>query len=487
MVFIGNGNDSGYKNTMKKQIYSKYILALTDLCFFTLSLLLSIILLFYISNDFETYVPLNEVSDRLTIHFSLVCFGVLWFWLRLRHYTYRKPFWFELKEILRTLLILAVMELAIIGFSKLYFSRYLWATVWLTSFLLVPLGRIYLKKWLIKRKFYLKKTIIIGGGENAIDAYRALQSEPYLGLNVKYFVSDKPSIELLKLGIPVIQNFEKGLWKLVSDKSDQFIIALDDNDVEERDKWLRYLSKQNYRSVSVIPSLRGLPLYSTDMSFLFSYDVILLRINHNLAKRSSRLIKRSVDIVLSSVGLVILAPLFVWLAVKIRQDGGKAIYEHKRIGQNGKIFSCLKFRTMVLNSEEVLQNLLRNDPLAKAEWERDFKLKDDPRITPIGYFLRRTSLDELPQLWNVLKGDMSLVGPRPVVKEELARYHDEVEYYLMAKPGMTGLWQVSGRNDVDYAKRVYFDTWYVKNWSLWNDVVILFKTMTILITKKGAY
>ncbi|WP_411376724.1 undecaprenyl-phosphate galactose phosphotransferase WbaP [Bibersteinia trehalosi] len=471
----------------KNELKCKLFIMLNDFFWLLFSFFIGNYILYLFVDDFELYLPFSEWKDRLFLTFTICGFGILWFWLRLRHYTYRKPFWFELKEILRTLLILAVMELAIIGFSKLYFSRYLWATVWLTSFLLVPLGRIYLKKWLIKRKFYLKKTIIIGGGENAIDAYRALQSEPYLGLNVKYFVSDKPSIELLKLGIPVIQNFEKGLWKLVSDKSDQFIIALDDNDVEERDKWLRYLSKQNYRSVSVIPSLRGLPLYSTDMSFLFSYDVILLRINHNLAKRSSRLIKRSVDIVLSSVGLVILAPLFVWLAVKIRQDGGKAIYEHKRIGQNGKIFSCLKFRTMVLNSEEVLQNLLRNDPLAKAEWERDFKLKDDPRITPIGYFLRRTSLDELPQLWNVLKGDMSLVGPRPVVKEELARYHDEVEYYLMAKPGMTGLWQVSGRNDVDYAKRVYFDAWYVKNWSLWNDVVILFKTMTILITKKGAY
>lgn len=471
----------------KNELKCKLFIMLNDFFWLLFSFFIGNYILYLFVDDFELYLPFSEWKDRLFLTFTICGFGILWFWLRLRHYTYRKPFWFELKEILRTLLILAVMELAIIGFSKLYFSRYLWAIVWGISFILVPLGRIYLKKWLIKRRFYLKKTIIIGSGENAIDAYHALQSEPYLGLNVKYFVSDNPSAELLQLGVPVIQNFEKGLWKLVSDKSDQFIIALDDNDVEERDKWLRYLSKRNYRSVSVIPSLRGLPLYSTDMSFLFSYDVILLRINHNLAKRSSRLIKRSVDIVLSSVGLILLAPLFLWLVVKIRQDGGKAIYGHNRIGQNGKIFSCLKFRTMVINSQEVLQNLLENDPLAKAEWERDFKLKNDPRITQIGCFLRKTSLDELPQLWNVLKGDMSLVGPRPVVKEELARYHDEVEYYLMAKPGMTGLWQVSGRNDVDYAKRVYFDTWYVKNWSLWNDFVILCKTITILVNRKGAY
>ena len=140
-----------------------------------------------------------------------------------------------------------------------------------------------------------------------------------------------------------------------------------------------------------------------------------------------------------------------------------------------------------MNSQEVLQNLLENDPVARAEWDKDFKLRDDPRITPIGKFIRRTSLDELPQLFNVLKGEMSLVGPRPVIAEELLRYCDDADYYRMAKPGMTGLWQVSGRNDVDYEKRVYFDSWYVKNWSLWNDIVILFKTVSVVLKRDGAY
>lgn len=223
------------------------------------------------------------------------------------------------------------------------------------------------------------------------------------------------------------------------------------------------------------------------MSFLFSYDVMLLRINNNLAKRTSRFIKRTADIVLSILGLVFLSPLFLYLSWKIRKDGGQAIYGHQRIGRNGKPFSCLKFRTMVINSDEILQNLFKNEPLAKAEWEKDFKLKDDPRITPLGNFLRRSSLDELPQLWNVLKGEMSLVGPRPIVAEELSRYDEDVDYYFMAKPGMTGLWQVSGRNDVDYQKRVYLDAWYVKNWSLWNDLVILCKTISVVIRRSGAY
>jgi len=121
------------------------------------------------------------------------------------------------------------------------------------------------------------------------------------------------------------------------------------------------------------------------------------------------------------------------------------------------------------------------------EWDKDFKLKNDPRVTRIGNFLRKTSLDELPQLWNVIRGEMSLVGPRPVIEAELERYAGDVDYYLMAKPGMTGLWQVSGRNDIDYDTRVYFDSWYVKNWALWTDIAILFKTAGVVLRRDGAY
>ncbi|HFM4314209.1 TPA: sugar transferase, partial [Escherichia coli] len=155
--------------------------------------------------------------------------------------------------------------------------------------------------------------------------------------------------------------------------------------------------------------------------------------------------------------------------------------------KGGKIFKCLKFRSMVTNSKEVLEDLLSKDIQAKQEWEATFKLKNDPRITKIGHFLRRTSLDELPQLFNVLKGEMSLVGPRPIITAELEKYNDEVAYYLLSKPGMTGLWQVSGRSDVDYETRVYLDTWYVKNWSMWNDIAILFKTIGVVLKKDGAY
>lgn len=173
--------------------------------------------------------------------------------------------------------------------------------------------------------------------------------------------------------------------------------------------------------------------------------------------------------------------------MKVKKDGGPAIYGHDRVSIHGKTFKCLKFRSMVVNSKEILDELLKNDPKAKEEWDATFKLKNDPRITKIGAFLRKTSLDELPQLLNVLKGEMSLVGPRPIINAELERYNDQVDYYLLSKPGMTGLWQVSGRSDVDYDTRVYLDAWYVKNWSMWNDIAILLKTVIVVLKKDGAY
>ena len=472
---------------MNKQVFCKNIIAFTDFILLFLSLSIALFLLHLWGGDVYDYLPSEQINDRIFIHLLLSALCVVWFWIRLRHYTYRKPFWFELKEILRTLLIFSVIELAVLAFSKLYSSRYLWISTWAIALVIVPWGRIFVKIYLIKLGLYLKNTIIIGGGRNAIDAYNALISEPYLGFKVKCFISYNKNPRLEELGIPILNDVKQGIWELITKKSDQFIIALEDSETQERDFWLRYLSKKHYRSVSVIPTVRGLPLYSTDMSFLFSYDVILLRMNNNLAKRTSRFLKRTMDIVLSFGLILILFPIFLILYLLIYIDGGKPIYKHPRIGRDGKLFNCFKFRSMVLDSEEILSELLKQDPECKSEWEKEFKLKNDPRVTKIGSFIRRTSLDELPQLFNVLIGQMSLVGPRPITEKELEFYENNVDYYLMAKPGITGLWQVSGRNDIDYETRVYFDSWYVKNWSLWNDIAILFKTIRVVVKKNGAY
>lgn len=197
-------------------------------------------------------------------------------------------------------------------------------------------------------------------------------------------------------------------------------------------------------------------------------------------------IKRALDIVCASILLVLLLPVMAVVAILVRRDGGAALFGHRRIGADGRSFKCWKFRSMVLNAGEVLEDLLARDPAARAEWEREHKLHDDPRVTKLGKVLRATSLDELPQLVNVIRGEMSLVGPRPIVSDEIRRYGKFFHEYRRCRPGITGRWQVSGRNDVDYPTRVQLDRDYANRWSLISDIAILFKTVYVVIQKKGA-
>jgi Undecaprenyl-phosphate galactose phosphotransferase WbaP len=197
--------------------------------------------------------------------------------------------------------------------------------------------------------------------------------------------------------------------------------------------------------------------------------------------------KRVLDVIGAVVLGLVFLPLIAVIVFLMRKEGSSVIYRHRRVGRGGQMFSCLKFRTMVPNADQVLRDLLERDPELQAEWVRDHKLLNDPRVTRLGRFLRRTSLDELPQLLNVLRGEMSLVGPRPVVREELLRYGRNVGAYLSAKPGITGLWQVTGRNDTDYRRRVVLDTYYVRNQNLLLDLYILAKTTGVVLGGNGAY
>ncbi len=203
---------------------------------------------------------------------------------------------------------------------------------------------------------------------------------------------------------------------------------------------------------------------------------------------SSYRIKRIMDIVLLLVFSPLLLTLIILVSMFVKSTSrGPVFYSHQRIGQGGRRFQVWKFRTMVQDSDIALQRYLDANPQYRAEWERLHKLRNDPRVTGIGIWLRKTSLDELPQAWNVLWGDMSLVGPRPIVHDEISRYADEFILYTRVLPGITGLWQVSGRNNTTYKKRVRLDVWYVHNWSIWLDVCILVRTIKVILTSEGAY
>lgn len=198
-------------------------------------------------------------------------------------------------------------------------------------------------------------------------------------------------------------------------------------------------------------------------------------------------LKRVFDILGAILLGLVFSPFVVAIVLVLRREGGQVIYRHRRIGRDGKAFECLKFRSMVPHADRALRDLLESDPELKAEWVRDHKLRTDPRVTRLGRFLRRTSLDELPQIWNVIRGEMSLVGPRPVVREELIRYGRYQPFYLAAKPGITGLWQVTGRNDTDYKRRVALDAYYVRNQNIVLDIMILLKTTRVVLGGGGAY
>ncbi|MBS0894958.1 undecaprenyl-phosphate galactose phosphotransferase WbaP [Tatumella sp. JGM130] len=473
---------------LTRNLWVSGLLILSDFIGFTLAIYIAMGILQLTLSHFHDRIPEVPTEGWISLHWMLACCCTGWFAVRLRHYFYRKTFWFELKEILRTLLIFAVFEIAIVAFAKWYFSRYLWVLTWLLVLLLVPALRMLTKKLLDKAGLWQRDAIIIGSGKNAIDAYQAITSEKNLGFRVTGFINTEPALagQQQLQGIPLLDCNPGWLGNGV-DRRQQFIVAVESQQAELRNRWLREMMIKGYRYVSVIPTLRGMPLDSTDMSFIFSHEVMIFRVHQNLAKWSSRALKRGFDICASLAIIILLSPLLLYIRSKVRKDGGPAIYGHERIGQHGKPFKCLKFRSMAVNSGQLLEELLASDPEAKAEWDATFKLKNDPRITRIGDILRRTSMDELPQLFNVLKGEMSLVGPRPIIQQELERYHEQVDYYLMSKPGMTGLWQVSGRSDVDYETRVYFDAWYVKNWSMWNDIAILFKTVGVVLKRDGAY
>lgn len=315
---------------MNKQNLSKIILSVSDLVSIISSFFLSLAILNAFVGNVADYLPYEQFDNRVVIHLLLSIIGVAWFWIRLRHYTYRKPFWFELKEVLRTLAILAVIELAIIGFSKLDSSRYLWFITWCITLVIMPTLRVISKKLLIRWNWYKKDTIIIGSGKNAVDAYRALKQERYLGLNILGYIQTNIK-GINQLDIPSLEY--ANLWEFAKPETTQFILALENGESEERDVWLRYLAKNKARYVTVVPTLRGLPLYSTDMSFLFSYEVMLLRINNNLAKRSSRFLKRAMDIIGSILIITAISPVLITLYFIIKKDGGDAIYGHPRVGR----------------------------------------------------------------------------------------------------------------------------------------------------------
>jgi len=241
-----------------------------------------------------------------------------------------------------------------------------------------------------------------------------------------------------------------------------------------------------FRHVLVIPGLNGISSVRVEPCALGG--MLGLHVTQTLLRRNPQLIKRALDLLVAAIAGLALLPVFAIICLAIWAGSRGAIfYGHARIGRGNRSFKAWKFRTMYPNADQILAAYLEKDWELRREWNRDHKLKNDPRVTLIGRILRKTSLDELPQLWNVWAGDMSFVGPRPIVAAEVARFGDSFEAYSSVRPGITGLWQVSGRNNTTYEERVHLDEFYVRNWSVWLDLYILGCTFNTVLACDGAY
>lgn len=233
------------------------------------------------------------------------------------------------------------------------------------------------------------------------------------------------------------------------------------------------------------PCMGPAPTQNVDILDYPPAEGFVFQIADSLDRPLAQRFKRLFDVTASSLALVVLSPLFALFSALIRRDGDPALFRQTRVGRYGETFECLKFRSMVSDAQTRLAEIIATDPQKAAEWETYQKLSDDPRITPVGRFLRRTSLDELPQLINVLRGEMSLVGPRPMTVEQKDAYGTRLESYIRMRPGLTGMWQVNGRNSTSFEERARLDDWYARNWSLWRDAVILARTVREVLFSTG--
>ena len=343
--------------------------------------------------------------------------------------------------------------------------------------------------WRCLKSWHLlyEPVILIGAGKTAEKALRFYEQDLGYRYDVLGLMEDFPERSTVAEKYPVLG----GMWdagRIVQETGVKTVVITAPGLAKEQLQKLISQVQPHVRNISFVPDLLGTQMMGAEVNVFFTEAMLMLKIKNQLARRRNRVIKRAFDLLFTICGGLCILPFLLVIAVMVAVDNkGNVIFAHRRIGRDGKEFKCYKFQTMIPNAQEALEKYLAENPAARKEWEESFKLTDDPRVTKLGNILRKTSLDEMPQLWNVIRGDMSLVGPRPIVAKEIERYGEYFREYAMVTPGITGMWQASGRSDTTYEERVEMDTWYVRNWSVWIDLMYLFKTVKIVFTGKGAY
>lgn len=426
---------------MKK--FVNFLLIFSDFLF--------LLFLFYFSKYIFIKFDLN-FNIRI-INFLFVIFIILINLIYEKIYIIRYDFWQETKKIFKALFFSYLIILfIIISFHSINFINKIkfLNLYFLLNFLLFPIYKRLLKKILFKFNLFKEKIKIIG--ENDL-LKKEIRKNWYLGMKED-------------------DNFENVL-----------IISKDFN-IKELNRFLDIFSN---KKIYLIPFLNEINYINSEILEYFNIRINAIKIENHLLEKKNILIKNIFDIffALLITPIFLFLHLFIFCLIKL-DSKGSVFFKQKRIGKDGKIFVCYKYRTMYENGEEILKEYLKRHPEEKDYYEKYHKYKNDPRITKIGKFLRSTSLDELPQIINILKGEMSFVGPRPYLPKEIIKLKDYKDFIFKVKPGLTGLWQVSGRNNLTFKERMELDKWYIKNWSLWMDFIILIKTFKVVILRIGA-
>jgi len=379
-------------------------------------------------------------------------------------------------------LFLGVMTLSLRGTGTLFTWSMTLALV--LSMILVPLARVCVRLKFAHVPWWGYPTVVLGDPAAVEEIIRHLIDDPGLGLKpVGYWSSARDRADVC--GVPAIGMSELGEFVRGLQGPAYAVLAPSPGSREHLMSMIdRY--RPLFSHILVVPGLAQFScLWVTPKNV---GGVLGLEVCQQVFRPSRQFLKRSIDLVLTLALGVAFAPLLAFIAIAILIDSpGPVLYTHRRIGRGGREFLAWKFRSMVPNADGILRGYLQRNPDAAEEWARSQKLKNDPRVTRIGRFLRRSSLDELPQLWNVIRGEMSLVGPRPIVREEIRHYGSDFETYTWVPGGLTGLWQVSGRSETSYQQRVDYDCFYVHNWSVWLDLCILFRTIGTVLSRAGAF
>jgi len=436
-----------------KDTIAKIIFILFDITVITLSIYFAYLTRTTIEGLNQQTIPLNQYLE----FYPLFIVPVLLFAYE-GIYTYRYDFWHESRLIIKGIIFSAILIFAYLAMTKMIveYSRLVIGLSFVIMALLIPLSKNISKKILHKLGLWQKKAKIYGDDTFLTDE---IYKNPYLG-----YIKPKPNEEPSTVFINSKDSDIPALKKIISSQI------------------------QNSHEVIFIPLIDDYNLTHSHIYDLSNTRTNLIVFQNRLKSPSRIMFKNVSDFTLSLVLFPFLIPIMLFIAYNIKRNNPseKILFKQKRLGKNGKTFSCYKFQTMYENSDNLLESYLTKHPEEVSYYEKYHKYKNDPRVTQVGHFLRRTSLDELPQIFNVFRGDMSFIGPRPYMPKEEEKIGTEIEIILSVKPGITGLWQVSGRSDVDFFSRVNLDIWYIKNWNLWMDLVILIKTIKTVLIKEGA-